>query len=63
LNVPGSPSSALMTRYTGPVWVFGMNDHFVPVGKPAPPSPRRFEALTSSTMAAGSIAWALGHAW
>ena len=55
MNVPGSPSSALMTRYTGPVWSFGMNDHFMPVGNPAPPSPRRFDFLTSSTIAAGSI--------
>src|SRR5881628_2216256 len=33
-----------------------MNDHFVPVGNPAPPRPRRLAFFTSSVMAAGSIA-------
>ena len=28
-----------------------MNDHFMPVGNPAPPRPRSPEALISSTMA------------
>ena len=37
LHVPGSLSSALMTKYAGlPSDTFGMNDHFMPVGKPAP---------------------------
>src|SRR3982750_3976572 len=49
LHVPGSPSSALTTRYfgmaAGPVGVSpgfgcGMKLHFMPVGKPAPPPPR-----------------------
>jgi hypothetical protein len=39
-----------------------MNDHFMPVGKPAPPSPRRFDFLTSSVMAAGSMARAFSTA-
>jgi hypothetical protein len=27
----------------------------MPVGKPAPPRPRRFEAFTSATMSAGDM--------
>ena len=30
---------------------FGMNDHLRPVGKPAPPRPRRPDALISSMIA------------
>src|SRR5438309_9237655 len=29
----------------------GTNDHFIPVGKPAPPRPRRLEIFTSLMMA------------
>src|ERR671933_417499 len=48
LKVPGSDSSALTATYFGPA-ILGMKPHLLPVGKPAPPRPRRPEALTSST--------------
>ena len=53
LNVPGSPSSAFTTRYFGFGLSFGMNDHFLAVGNPAPPRPRRFDRETSSMICAG----------
>jgi hypothetical protein len=53
LKVPGSPSSALTTRYLGFGLAFGMNDHFFPAGNPAPPRPRRFARETSSMICAG----------
>ncbi len=41
MNAPGSPSSPLQMRYlTGPGEA-AANFHFMPVGKPAPPRPRR----------------------
>ncbi|CFW31588.1 Uncharacterised protein [Bordetella pertussis] len=53
LNVPGSPSSELHTRYFCPGNARGMKLHFRPVGKPAPPRPRRPEALTSAITSSG----------
>src|SRR5680860_426924 len=47
LNVPGSDSSALQSRKWGLPEFIGMNDHFTPVGNPAPPRPRRPEFLTT----------------
>ncbi len=53
LNVPGSPSSPFTTRYLGFGLFLGMNDHFLAVGNPAPPRPRRFERETSSMICSG----------
>ena len=53
LQVPGSDSSALTTRYLGRGLSCGMNDHFMPVGKPAPPRPRRPESFTSWIRSSG----------
>ncbi len=56
LQVPGSDSSALMTRKDGRPSVFlGMKDHFSPEGKPAPPLPRSPESLISWTIQSGPI--------
>src|SRR4029079_1707354 len=39
-----------------------MNDHFSPVGKPAPPRPRRPESFTTLTISAGVIPTAVRSA-
>ncbi len=62
LQVPGSDSSALTTRYFGFGLSFGTNDHFMPVGKPAPPRPRSCESLTAPMTSAGLIVSALRSA-
>ena len=48
LNVPGSDSSKFATTYVGLPESCGTNDHFTPVGNPAPPRPRRPLAFTAS---------------
>src|ERR1700753_348223 len=53
LQVPGSLSSPLVSTYLGLADCLGTNDHFKPVGKPAPPRPRRFEAFISLMMPSG----------
>jgi hypothetical protein len=53
LQVPGSPSSELHTTYLAPGKARGMNDHFRPVGKPAPPRPRRADFLSSAIRSSG----------
>ena len=62
LQVPGSDSSALTTRYFGFGLSWGMKPHFMPVGKPAPPRPRRPESLTAVMMSSGAIASAVRSA-
>ena len=55
LQVPGSDSSALTTRYLGLGLSCGMKPHFMPVGKPAPPRPRRPESLTAVITSSGAM--------
>src|SRR4029078_10839136 len=55
LQGTGSGSSAFTTRDFGLGLSCGMNDHFMRVGKPAPPRPRRPDSLTASMIAPGSM--------
>ena len=57
--MPGSPSSALTTTYFAFGLSFGMNCHFIPVGNPAPPRPRRLDSLTMLMSSADGIPSAL----
>src|SRR5512142_139152 len=60
LNAPGSDSSALTTRYFGFALLRSISDALRPIGKPAPPRPRRFAACSSAIRSSGVIARALG---
>ena len=61
LNVPGSDSSALQTRYLS-IAPFGRNDAFLPIAKPAPPRPRMPEASSSASTSSRSMPSALRSA-
>ncbi len=56
MNAPGSPSSPLQITYLTSPGELRAKRHFWPVGKPAPPRPRRPEARTSSTISSGCMA-------
>ena len=49
MKAPGSPSSALQTMYFCAPAALRAICHFLPVGKPPPPLPRRPLARISST--------------
>ena len=54
-NAPGSPSSALQTRYLSGPGAPSRNFHLRPAGKPPPPRPPTPAASTRSQIAIGSI--------
>src|SRR3954466_8024735 len=56
LNAPGSDSSALTTRYFGLAPLRSISEALRPIGKPAPPRPRRFAACSSAIRSSGVIA-------
>src|SRR5262249_37523137 len=60
LNAPGSDSSALTTMYFGFGLARSISDAFRPIGKPAPPRPRRVAACSSAIRPSGVIARAFG---
>src|SRR5690348_1566161 len=63
LNVPGSPSAPLQTRYFVGQGSCATLAHFTPVEKPPPPRPRRPDFLMSAMIRSRVIASALASAW
>src|SRR3954454_6747412 len=59
LKAPGSDSSALTTRYFGLGLLRSISDALRPIGKPAPPRPRRFACESSAIRSSDVIARAL----
>ncbi len=63
MNAPGSPSSALQITYFLSPLALRAKPHFTPVGKPAPPRPRRPDCFISSMTASGPIPMARAMPW
>src|SRR2546426_6263445 len=62
LKAPGSLSSAFTHMYFGLPLDFGTKPHWVPVGNPAPPRPRRPDRFTRSTISSGGFWSAIASA-
>ena len=55
MNAPGSPSSALQMTALSEPFASRTNCHFIPVGNPAPPRPRRPDVFISAITSSGDI--------
>ena len=63
LNVPGSPSAPLQTRYFVGQGSCATLAHFTPVENPPPPRPRRPDFLMSAMIRSRLMVSALASAW